>query len=236
MISSAFGLGLGGTNDYKTFLIITAFVGVGVGGNIPIDTTITLEAIPQRHRRLLPFLSVFQPIGVTICVALAYAFIPTYSCDPPWVFTDTMLPSCTPGVSPPDCCGKSNNMGWRYLLYTIGAITLACFLLRFVAFRFRESPKFLLYRGHDDKAAKVLQQIAKFNKQDCFVTEATFDALTEEHDSLSSSAPVLGGGKAQKDTSWSKRLYLELDRYKILFSTPTLVRITTLVWLTYFCD
>lgn len=47
LVSSAFGLGLGGSPDYNTFLVLTALVGLGVGGNIPIDTTITLEFTPQ---------------------------------------------------------------------------------------------------------------------------------------------------------------------------------------------
>lgn len=47
LISSIFGLCLGASNNYNTFLVLTAFVGFGVGGNIPIDTTITLEFIPQ---------------------------------------------------------------------------------------------------------------------------------------------------------------------------------------------
>lgn len=47
IFSTAFGLALGGANSYTSFLVLTAFVGFGVGGNIPIDTTITLEFIPQ---------------------------------------------------------------------------------------------------------------------------------------------------------------------------------------------
>ena len=47
LISASFGMGLGGCNTYPAFLIVTAFVGFGVGGNIPIDTTICLEFIPQ---------------------------------------------------------------------------------------------------------------------------------------------------------------------------------------------
>lgn len=129
-------------------------------------------------------------------------------------------------------------MGWRYLIFTVGGITLGCFILRFGIFRFRESPKFLLYRGRDAEAAKIIQQIAAFNKRDCQITEATFDKLTEEHNAMTRAgdAAVLGAGKVQRETSWSKKLQLELYRYKILFSTVTLARITTLVWLTYFCD
>lgn len=129
-------------------------------------------------------------------------------------------------------------MGWRYLIFTVGGITLGCFILRFGIFRFRESPKFLLYRGRDAEAAKVIQQIAAFNKRDSQITEATFAKVTEEHNAMTSSgdAAVLGAGKVQNETGWGKKLQLELYRYKILFSTFTLARITTLVWLTYFCD
>ncbi|TGJ85433.1 hypothetical protein E0Z10_g3304 [Xylaria hypoxylon] len=47
LISSSFGLGLGASASYTTFLALTAFVGFGVGGNIPIDITIMLEFILQ---------------------------------------------------------------------------------------------------------------------------------------------------------------------------------------------
>lgn len=53
LIASIFGLCLGAANNYNTFLVLTAFVGFGVGGNIPIDTTITLEFIPQVRCALL---------------------------------------------------------------------------------------------------------------------------------------------------------------------------------------
>jgi len=81
LISAAFGLGLGGCNTYTSFLVVTAFCGFGIGGNIPIDTTICLEFIPQNRRFLLALLSIFQPIGVVICSVIAYGFIPTYSCE-----------------------------------------------------------------------------------------------------------------------------------------------------------
>lgn len=46
-IASIFGICLGIPDTYNTFLVLTAFVGFGIGGNIPIDTLITLEFIPQ---------------------------------------------------------------------------------------------------------------------------------------------------------------------------------------------
>lgn len=255
-IASVFGLALGGSNDYTTFLVLTAFVGVGVGGNIPIDTTITLEFIPQRHRRLLPFLSIFQPLGVVICSAIAYGFIPNHSCKPDFT-SGNPLPSCNdPTVSLGQaCCGRDNNMGWRYLLFTIGSITVGVFLMRFVIFRFQESPKFCVYRGHDEKAVQVLQNVRSFNKQKPTISLAMFEELTNEHESMGSGAAMLGGGTKQLKKTLREKMFLEFDRYKMLFvpasnrgtggdgeTAPSLwtqsrmARLTILVWLTYICD
>lgn len=55
-------------------------------------------------------------------------------------------------------------MGWRYLCIIIGLMTLFIFFLRFVVFKFHESPKFLLSRGKEQEAIDVLHKIAKFNR------------------------------------------------------------------------
>ena len=49
-------------------------------------------------------------------------------------------------------------------MITLGAITLFVFICRFVIFTFRESPKFLLAKGHDAHALDILYSIAKFNR------------------------------------------------------------------------
>ncbi|KAH5063442.1 hypothetical protein HBI65_154220 [Parastagonospora nodorum] len=231
-IASAFGLCIGAPSTYNAILVLTAFTGFGVGGNIPIDTTITLEFTPQNRRYMLPLLSIFQPIGVVICSAIAYGFIPNYSCSPNFSEPDH-LPSCHgvgPGVA---CCTKESNMGWRYLLFTLGGITLLVFFLRFVIFNFQESPKFLLYRGNDAKAIEVLHNVAKFNKTACTLTLEHLEALEREYDSIHSNKPMLGGGAKQLQTTWSESLQLEGDRFKILFSNFQMARLTILVWLTY---
>ncbi|KAF2010149.1 MFS general substrate transporter [Aaosphaeria arxii CBS 175.79] len=234
-IASIFGLCLGIPDSYDSILVLTAFVGFGVGGNIPIDTTITLEFTPQNRRYLLPLLSIFQPIGVVICSVIAYGFIPNYSCAPNFSEPNS-LPACSKAQPGQDCCTKASNMGWRYLLFCLGAITLFVFFLRFVVFRFQESPKFLVYRGRDEKAVQVLQYVAKMNKRACNITLEDFEALEKEHNSLASSTPVLGGGAKQLQATWSEKIKLELVRFKILFSSPQMARLTILVWLTYICD
>ncbi|MCJ1438812.1 hypothetical protein MMC27_008202 [Xylographa pallens] len=237
LISSVFGLCLGAPSNYDGILVLTAFVGFGVGGNIPIDTTICLEFIPQNRRFLLALLSIFQPLGVVVTSGICYGFIPKYSCG---LLPDgTSLPSCNLVSAGTACCTKASNMGWRYSLFTLGGVTLAAFLLRFVVFRFQESPKFLLYRGRDADAVKVLHNIAKFNGQQSDITLEMFNALTEDYALMhggGSDSPVLGAGEKQAKSSFSSKVKLEFVRYKMLFANFTIARLTVLVWITYVFD
>lgn len=241
LIASIFGLCLGAADSYTTFLVLTAFVGFGVGGNIPIDTSITLEFIPHNKRFLLACLSVFQPLGVIVCSAIAFGFIPVYSCSPNFSEAGS-LPSCDNVSQGEECCSRENNMGWRYLCFTLGAVTIFIFFLRFVVFHFRETPKFLITRGRDAEAITVIQHMAKVNKRESRLTMEVFEALQGEHDSLasdstdSSSRPVLGGGAKQLQTTWSEKLSLEMARYKMLFDGFQMTRLTILTWLTYIMD
>lgn len=235
LLSSIFGICLGAPDTYNGLLVLTAFVGLGVGGNIPIDTTICLELLPQNKRWLLPTLSVFQPLGVIITSAIAYGFIPTYSCA-------ADLPPCSKVAAGAACCTKASNYGWRYMLFTLGAITLFVFISRFVLFRFQESPKFLLYRGKDEAAVKVLQYIAKFNKVQCNVTLETFTSLTDDDSSIHSNESsregkiVLGSGDKLQNLSLMDKAKLELIRLRVLFSTPSMAWLTVCMWIIYMWD
>ncbi|KAF2083523.1 MFS general substrate transporter [Saccharata proteae CBS 121410] len=238
LFASIFGICLGAPNSYSPFLVLTAFTGFGIGGNIPIDTTIVLEFIPHNKRFLLALLSIFQPIGVVICSAIAYGFIPPYSCSPNFSEANP-LPSCHNVGAGEDCCRKEDNMGWRYLMFTLGGITIFTFVMRTLIFSMKESPKYLVYRGQDEKAVRVLEHISKVNKRECGVTLAMFQELETEHERVasgSSAKPVLGGGAGQADLTLKQKLSLEMDRYKLLFNGWQVTRVTILVWLTYIMD
>jgi MFS family permease len=246
LISAAFGLGLGGCNTYTAFLVVTAFVGFGIGGNVPIDTTICLEFLPQNRRFLLALLSIFQPIGVVITSAIAYGFIPNYSCKPNFSQKNA-LKSCniTPAGEP--CCSRADNMGWRYLMFTIGALTLGVFLVRFVVFNFKESPKFLVFRERDAEAIEVLQHIAKVNKRICELRKEDLEALEQDEiinggsatdraaKILAGAAILAAGNEGAQPSIWAS-LNHELSRYKLLFDGRQMTRLTLLIWLTYICD
>ncbi|KAL8808288.1 MAG: hypothetical protein Q9223_001612 [Gallowayella weberi] len=240
LITSVFGLCLGAPSNYNGILVLTAFVGFGVGGNIPIDTTICLEFLPQNRRFLLALLSIFQPIGVVVCSGIAYGLVPKYACGNGGLGADgELLKACSQVAAGEPCCDKASNMGWRYLLFTLGAICLCVFFLRFVVFHFQESPKYLLYRGKDEKAVKVLHHIAKFNGRESSITMAVFDSLTNENSSVGSGDtdnPILGAGSKQVTRSFGEKVKIELVRYKMLFANATMARLTILVWITYMFD
>ncbi|CAA9964822.1 Membrane transporter [Pyrenophora teres f. maculata] len=231
-----FGTCIGAPSSYNGILILTAFTGFGVGGNIPIDTTITLEATPQSKRYLLPLLSIFQPIGVVICSVLAYGFIPNWSCSPNFSEGARALPACGMVAEGAACCSREDNMGWRYLLFTLGGVTIVVFILRSVLFDFQESPKFLIYRGKDAEAIKVLQSIAQYNNTTCSLRLEDLASLERQFESARSTGPTLGGGAKQLESTWVEKLKLEGDRFKLLFSNFQMTRLTLLVWLTYICD
>lgn len=128
-------------------------------------------------------------------------------------------------------------MGWRYLLFTIGAITLFVFIIRFFLFKFRETPKFLVYKGQDEKAIETIRHIAKVNRKPCGLTLDMFESLQREHDSMGSATsnkPMFGGDAKKVGSALSNKI--DLDRYKMLFSSWTMTRLTILVWLTYIMD
>ncbi|CAF9910653.1 MAG: hypothetical protein HETSPECPRED_010136 [Heterodermia speciosa] len=237
LIAAIFGLCLGAPSNYDGILVLTAFNGFGIGGNIPIDTTICLEFIPQNRRFLLALLSVFQPLGVVVASGIAYGLVPKYACA---VGPDgTSVPACSKVGPGEACCTKASNMGWRYTLFTLGAICLFIFFLRFIVFRFQESPKYLLYRGKDEKAVKVLHHIAKFNGRESAINMEMFSALTDEDSSVGTrdtGTPMLGAGSKQIESSLREKAKLEVVRYKILFSTSQMARLTILVWIIYMFD
>ncbi|KAJ0276977.1 hypothetical protein COL940_007995 [Colletotrichum noveboracense] len=201
-----------------------------------------IEFIPQNRRFLLACLSIFQPIGVIVCSAVAFGFIPVFSCSPNFSQIDEgPLLSCNNVAPGTKCCARVDNMGWRYLLFTLGGITLFVFVLRFFVFKFQETPKYLIYRGHDARAIQTLEHMAQVNGKRCGLTLEMFHSLkADENDgsvgSAVSAASGLGGGAKQTEKKWPEKVKLELGRYKMLFDGFPMIRLTVLVWLTYIMD
>ncbi|GAA6002086.1 MFS transporter [Rhodotorula paludigena] len=234
LISSVFGLIFAAPSNYAALCFLQFMIGLGVGGNIPIDATITLEFLPTNRRFLLCALSTFQPLGVTITSLISWGLVPRYACD-------TGLDSCRVTAPGEACCGRSNNMGWRYAILVCGFMTLAIFIARFVVFTFRESPKFLLAKGRDEQAIDVLYKIAAFNKQPTpTLTIDDFRLLDKEfaeRESITSDEPLQAGPHKLSTGELTKRRLRQLGgqfkHLKGFFATKRMIWLSVTLWMAY---
>lgn len=96
-------------------------------------------------------------------------------------------------------------------MYIFSAITLFVFFLRFVAFHFQESPKFLVYRGEGSKVAKVLHYVARKNSRACGLILERLEVLEVMFESVfgRSEGLTLGGGAMHARTTWTQKVFLE---------------------------
>lgn len=118
-------------------------MGIGFGGNLPIDGTLFLECIPPSKQSYLTLLSLWWPLGQVITSLLAWLLLPGRSCSSYE-------------------CEYEDNLGWRYVSIVIGSLCLVMTLSRYL-FQLQESPKYLIARGRYEEAIDVLNFLAKGN-------------------------------------------------------------------------
>ena len=171
---------------------------------------------------------------MVVSSSIAYGFIPNFSCGDG--ADGKPLPACSNVAPGQACCTKASNMGWRYLLFTQGALCLVIFFLRFVVFRFQESPKFLLHQGRDQKAVDVMHHIARFNARKSGISMEVFAALGEETSSVNTEVLESATGSKQSKSSFRHHVKVEISRYRTMFATPAMARLTILIWITYMFD
>ncbi|KAJ8457622.1 hypothetical protein ONZ45_g18242 [Pleurotus djamor] len=213
LITGIFGLSAGSSPSFVALASLIAVVGVGVGGNMPVDSAVFLDFVPGTHQYLLTIMSIFWAFGQLIVSLIAWPFIANYSCDPA-----------------AQTCERKDNMGWRYLLFTLGAITLFMWGLRFFVFTLLESPRYLVGLGKDQEAVDVILHLAKFNGTTSDLTidrlkMAEKSALGVAYESDGDHAP--GGGKRKKLLSQSSAY--GLSHIKALFRTRKLGTSTSLL-------
>lgn len=145
LFTGIFSLAAGGSPTFAAIGIFCSLWSVGVGGNLPVDSAIFLEALPSNKKWILTAMSGWWAFGQLLANLVGWGLIANYSC-------------------PSDAteCLKLDNKGWRYYLFTMGALTLVFFLIRFV-FPLYESPRFYLGVGNYEKAVEVVHGIAKIN-------------------------------------------------------------------------
>ncbi|KDQ10969.1 hypothetical protein BOTBODRAFT_35738 [Botryobasidium botryosum FD-172 SS1] len=214
-ITGVFGTAAGGSPNFTALSAFAACWSIGVGGNLPVDSAVFLEFIPGSHQYLLTVLSIWWAFGQLIGSLIAWPLIANHSCPQ----TATV-------------CLRSENMGWRYFLFTMGGIMLLLFFLRFFVFNLYESPKFLVGRGKDAQAIQVLENVAKYNNTQFSLT---LEQLTNVQGFKKQSEVVGdGGGTSAVDTSITAVLRRNMQKFdmnhvKALFATRQLAYSTSLV-------
>ncbi|BEJ15703.1 hypothetical protein CspHIS471_0503080 [Cutaneotrichosporon sp. HIS471] len=204
-VGAVFGVAAGGANNFITFCSLLACIGFGVGGNLPVDGTMFLEFLPGTHQYLLTLLSVWWAIGQVVASLIAWGFLARWNCDH--------------AVADPEyICHASENMGWRYTYYTLGAMMFVLWIGRFFILPVYESPKFLISHGRDQAAVDVINAVAKRNKHPLRISvedlhRAVAPFLTEDekmnaqYETKLSTMELIKSGLSEFNTSHIKTLF-----------------------------
>ncbi|KAJ7220711.1 MFS general substrate transporter [Mycena pura] len=224
-ISGIFGIAAGASPNFVTLGAMLACIGFGVGGNLPVDGALFLEFLPGPYQYLLTLLSVWWAIGQVAGSLISWVFLAKFSCNPDLVGTVVNGAIYQ--------CDNSNNNGWRYSYYTMGALMVVLGVLRIFLFPMDESPKFLVSIGRDQDAVDVIHRIAKKNKTTSKLT------IQDLHDAA---APYIDPGSEDvsvaRFTTWglirnSLCDDVHFDNVKGLFATPRLAYSSILIIFIY---
>ncbi|KAI9801584.1 MAG: hypothetical protein M1825_003263 [Sarcosagium campestre] len=143
----------GAMPNYVSFATFVAIAGFSAGGNYILDSTVFLEFVPSKKAWLVTLLSIWWAVGYTVAGLFAWAFLSNYSCK-----------FGPPGVKPAPCA-RADNMGWRYLHWSLGALTLVLSVLRVTVLRLQHPAKWLITQGRDAEVVENLSGIAtKYNR------------------------------------------------------------------------
>jgi hypothetical protein len=111
-------------------------------------------------------------------------------------------------------------MGWRWFLIAMGGMTVVMFLLRFGAFTIYESPKYLMGKGRDEEAVRIVREVARRNGKTSGLTVEDLRACEPE-----------GYVRQAKAADAVKRRLedVKFDRVRALFRTRKLALSTGLI-------
>nr|XP_036582052.1 hexose transporter [Colletotrichum truncatum]KAF6790609.1 hexose transporter [Colletotrichum truncatum] len=141
-------------------------------------------------------------------------------------------------------CRMQDNMGWRYLMITLGGIAIAFGLIRILLFKIPESPRFLISKGRDAEAVEAVNYIARYNGRPETLTLDMLQEVDRRCNGVSETDATMPVDPDVVPTT-SKLSYMEIlkesfqdynaDNYKKLFAGRKMAQhtsVTFLIWLT----
>ncbi|KAI8624197.1 major facilitator superfamily domain-containing protein [Xylariaceae sp. FL1651] len=162
-LTALWGLVAAGSPNFAAIGTFAALWSFGVGGNLPVDSAIFLEFLPASHQYLLTVLSVDWALAQVVANLIAWGLLSNFTCD----ITNTH-------------CTRAENFGWRYFMITVGGLTLIMFAVRFFAFTIFESPKYLMGKGKDEQAVRIVHEVARRNNRESWLTVEHLKACEPE--------------------------------------------------------
>ena len=130
-VTFVFGLISAGSPNFAAIGVFACLWSIGVGGNLPVDSAIFLEFLPQSHQFLLTVLSVFWALAQLLATLIAWPLLANISCQ-------------QDGATK---CTRAENFGWRYFMICMGGLAMIMFIIRVFFFTLYESPKYLMGKG-----------------------------------------------------------------------------------------
>jgi MFS family permease len=202
-VTAVFGMIAAGSPNFAAVGVFAALWSFGVGGNLPVDSAIYLEFLPASHQYLLTVLSVAWAIAQVIATLIAWPLLGNLTCQ-----------------EDAAACPRENNMGWRYFLITMGGLTILMFAVRFGLFTIYESPKYLMGKGRDEEAVRIVHEVARRNGRTTALTLEDLKACEPEGYVHQANAADAVKRKLQD---------VKFDRVRVLFATRKLALSTGII-------
>ncbi|KAK0705536.1 major facilitator superfamily domain-containing protein [Lasiosphaeris hirsuta] len=202
LVCSISAIVAGGMPNWPSLGFFIAMVGFGGGGNLIMDTTVFLEYLPSNKQWVLTLMAAWWGFGQAITGFIAWGFLvpDRWNCKPD------------------ELCTMENNMGWRYVMFTSGALVFVMSVLRVTVIRLRETPKYLLGLGDDEKVVQTFQFLASKYNRPCSITVAKLGAC----------GPAAGAHSKRRLSLNETMVHL-----RGLFSTKRIAISTLMIWLSW---
>ncbi|KAE8422230.1 FMN-dependent dehydrogenase-domain-containing protein [Aspergillus pseudocaelatus] len=213
LIAGTFLCAVAGSMNFVAFSALWAVIGTAAGGNVPVGSMMFLEFVPRR--------------SPSISSHSIDCMVEPRSTD---CFLDCMG---IPGqFQLPNRHDSSNVSPPRYTMITLGGMSLVFTIIRLLAFKLPETPRYLLSQGRDQDAVEAVNHVARQNGR----PEPLTIGMLREIDTRLGTTPSEDGAHARistKEMIADNMRTFRGEHYRALFATSKLSRHTIIIWVVW---